>query len=222
VVTIPDPAALLPGPTLAGATRVLVVRHGETTWGAQGRFAGREDVPLTSRGRRQASLVAQRVKSLEPGIVLTSALQRCLLTAGEIGAAVGVPVQVEDALLDGQLGEWTGLHPDQIEQRWPAEFKIWRGDAAAAPPGGESFEDIKSRVSFLLVELVQLYPCQTVVLVTHAAITKMLLTTALSVPSSAAYRFRIDNASLSGFTVGQDGAVMVWAVNETGHLSHSG
>ena len=216
---IQDPAAVLPGPLPTGATRVLVVRHGETTWGADGRFAGREDVPLTSRGRRQASSVADRIKSLRPSLVLTSPLQRCRLTGEAIGSASGAPVRVHERLVDGLLGDWTGLRPTEIEQRWPAEFAVWRSDTAARPPGGESFDEIRDRVSPLIEEVARLYRGHTVVLVTHAATTKMILTSALAVPSDAAYRLRVDTASLSGFTVDEDGAVVVWAVNETGHLT---
>lgn len=216
---VPDPAAVLPGPLPTGATKVLVVRHGETTWGAEGRFAGREDVPLTSRGRRQASSVGDRLKVLRPSIVLTSPLQRCQLTAKAIGSACGAPVVVHADLLDGLLGEWTGLRPAEIESGWPEQFAIWRSDPDAPPPGGESFNQIRDRVTPLLTEVVRLYRGHTVVLVTHAAATKMILLSALDVPSEAAYRIRIDTASLSGFTVDDDGATVLWAMNETGHLT---
>ena len=214
-----DPAAVLPGALPSGATKVVVVRHGETTWGAEGRFAGREDVPLTSRGRRQASSVGDRVKVLRPAVVLTSPLQRCRLTANAIGGASGAPVVVHDALLDGALGEWTGLHPTDIEQRWPAEFAVWRSDPNAPPPGGESFNEIRARIDPLLTELVKSYRGHTVVLVTHAATSKMIVVSALDVASDAAYRLRIDTASLSGLTIAEDGSTVVWAVNETGHLT---
>ena len=216
---VADPAAVLPGALPSGATKVVVIRHGETTWGADGRFAGREDVPLTSRGRRQASSVGDRVKVLGPAIVLTSPLQRCRLTAKAIGGACGAPVLVDDALLDGALGEWTGLRPTEIEERWPAEFGVWRSDPDAPPPGGESFNEIRTRVAPLLTALVQRYRGRTVVLVTHAATSKMIVLSALDVPSDAAYRLRIDTASLSGFTIADDGSTVVWAVNETGHLT---
>ena len=216
---VPDPAAVLPGPLPTGATKVLVVRHGQTTWGADGRFAGREDVPLTSRGRRQASSVGERIKALRPSVVLTSPLQRCQLTANAIGGASGAPVVVHDDLLDGLLGEWTGLRPTEIENGWPEQFATWRSDPDAAPPGGESFNEIRVRVTPLLAEVVRLYRGHTVVLVTHAAATKMILVSALDVPTGAAYRIRIDTASLSGFTVDEDGSTVVWAMNETGHLT---
>jgi len=214
-----DPAAALPHPRDGEPTRFVLVRHGETTWGAQARFAGRRDVPLTAKGRRQAAAVAGRIARLAPVAVLTSPLQRCRNTAQAIAAEVGAPVVVDDRLLDGLLGEWTGLRAVEIEERWPVEFAAWRSDADAAPPGGESFTDVRQRVRPMLSEVLANYRGHTIVLVTHAAPSKMILATALGVDSTVAYRLRVDTASLSGFTVEADGAVMVWGINETGHLS---
>lgn len=214
----PDPVAGPPGPHPDGDTRIVVVRHGETTWGAAGRFTGRQDVPLTARGTAEAASVAERVARLTPALVLTSPLQRCRVTAEAIGAASGIPVLVSDGLIDGLLGDWTGFTAADIERRWPAEFARWRADPAAPPPGGESFDGIRARVAALLDDVVSKHPGHTVVLVTHAATTKMLLVVALRAPSEVAYRIRVDTASVSGLTVRPDGTSVVWAVNEVGHL----
>ena len=216
--TIQDPAAALPHPRDGEPTRFLVVRHGETTWGAEARFAGRQDVPLTQRGRRQASAVAARIRFLTPAVVLTSPMQRCRNTAQAIAAEVGAPVVIDERLIDGTLGDWTGLRAAEIEERWPVEFAAWRSDTDAAPPGGESFSEIRQRVRPMMSDALATYRGHTIVLVTHAAPSKMILATALNVDSTVAYRMRVDTASLSGFTVESDGAVMVWALNETGHL----
>lgn len=213
-----DPAAALPHPRDGEPTRFIVVRHGETTWGAQSRFAGRKDVSLTPRGRRQATAVAARIRLMAPVAVLTSPLQRCRNTAQAIAAEVGAPIIVDERLIDGLLGEWTGLRAAEIEATWPQEFAQWRSDPDAAPPGGESFTTIRQRVRPLMTDALTTYRGHTVVLVTHAAPSKMILTTALNVDADVAYRMRVDTASLSGFTVEADGAVMVWAINETGHL----
>ena len=217
----PDPAAALPAPRDGHPTRFLLVRHGETTYGAQGRFAGREDVPLTDRGRRQAAAVADRIGSLPPAVVLTSPLGRCRDTATAIATATAVPLVSDERLLDEGLGEWTGLRVAQIERDWPAEFAAWRRDPAGAPPGGESFTQVRDRVKPLMTEALQIYRGHTVVLVTHAAVAKMILTTALQVDPAVAYRLRVDTGSLSAFTVEEDGGIVVWAVNETGHLGPS-
>ena len=213
-----DPAAALPPPRDGEPTRFVVVRHGETTWGAQAKFAGRRDVPLTARGRRQATAVAGRIRRLAPVAVLTSPLQRCRNTAQAIAAEVGAPVIADDRLIDGLLGEWTGFRATEIEARWPQQFADWRSDPDAPPPGGESFNEIRRRVRPVMTDTLSTYRGHTVVLVTHAAPGKMILATALNVDSAVAYRIRVDTASLSGFTVEADGTVMVWAVNETGHL----
>ncbi len=124
-----DPAAALPHPRDGEPTRFVIVRHGETTWGAQARFAGRKDVSLTPRGRRQAAAVAGRIRDLAPVAVLTSPLQRCRNTAQAIAAEVGAPVLVDDRLIDGMLGDWTGF-PGRRD----------RGAMAAGvrPPGGRT------------------------------------------------------------------------------------
>jgi len=66
--------------------------------------------------------------------------------------------------------------------------------------------------------LLRSYRGHAVVLVTHAAVAKMILTTALQVDPAVAYRMRVDTGSLSAFSVDEDGGVVVWAINETGHL----
>jgi probable phosphoglycerate mutase len=163
--------------------------------------------------------VAARIRPLAPSIVLTSPLQRCRTTAEAIAGAARVRVVVEDRLNDGLLGEWTGFRAAEIAQRWPAEFAAWRSDPDAEPPGGESFTGIRERVRPVLNETVEAFRGHTVVLVTHAATSKMILATALNVESAMGYRVRVDTASLTGFTVEPDGTVLVWVVNDTGHLT---
>jgi probable phosphoglycerate mutase len=213
-----DPAAALPEPRDGHPTRFLVVRHGESTYGAQGRFTGREDVPLTDTGRGQAAAVAGRIGPLAPAVVLTSPLVRCRETAKAIAGRAGAPVVEDDRLLDERLGPWTGLRVDEIEAGWPAELAIWRRDPAAAPPDGESFVQVREQVRPLISESLLAYRGHTVVLVTHAAVAKMILVTALQVDPVVAYRLRVDTGSLSAFDVDAVGGVVVRTVNETAHL----
>jgi broad specificity phosphatase PhoE/ribonuclease HI len=218
----PDPAAEMPRPTVVARdgqpTRFLVIRHGETTYGVRGRFTGREDVDLTERGRRQATAVAERVRTFGPSVVLTSPLQRCRDTAAAIAAATGAAVTVDDRLLDEGLGDWTGLRVDEIERGWPAEFAVWRREPASAPPGGESFTQVRERVKPLMTESLTTHRGHTVALVTHGAVAKMILITALQVDPAVAYRLRVDTGSLSGFTVADDGSIVLWTLNDTVHL----
>lgn len=217
VEPVPDPAAA-PAPRDGHPTRFLVVRHGQSTFGAQGRFTGREDVPLTATGRAQAAAVARRIGPAGPVVVLTSPLVRCRDTATAVAGPAGVPVIEDHRLVDEGLGAWTGLREAEIEAGWPADFAIWRRDPAAAPPGGESFLQVRDRVRPVLTEALPTYRGHTVVLVTHAAVAKMILTTALQADPAVAYRLRVDTGSLSAFDVDATGGVVVRTVNETAHL----
>ncbi len=125
---------------------------------------------------------------------------------------------VVDALTDGILGDWAGLTPEEIGRRWPPEFAAWRSDVDAAPPGGESYAAVRRRAARVFTDAVRRHPGETLVLVTHAVVVKMMVVHALDVPSRAVYRLRVDPASLSMITVGERGEALVATVNEVGHL----
>jgi probable phosphoglycerate mutase len=213
-----DPAAGSPVPDEEGATRVVIVRHGETTFSEIGRFAGQNDVPLTSRGKDQAVAVAERLTVLRPTAVWTSPLERCRATAKPIGWRNRAAVTVADELTDGTLGEWAGLTPEEIAERWPEEFVAWRSDVDVAPPGGESYREVRKRAGAALRGVAEQHPGGTIVLVTHAVVAKMMLVEAMGVPSDTVYRLRVDPASVSMLSIHPDGSTLIWTVNEVGHL----
>ncbi len=127
---LPDPVAdppAAPPPRDGHPTRFLLVRHGQSTFGAQGRFTGREDVPLTETGRAQAAAVARRIAPAGPVVVLTSPLARCRDTAAAVAGPAGVPLIEDDRLLDERLGAWTGLTVDEIEAGGPPRSRAGAG-----------------------------------------------------------------------------------------------
>ncbi len=207
-----------------GVTSLLIVRHGETTWGVAGRFAGQVDVPLTERGQRQSRQVARRLSRLRPDVIVTSPLDRCRWTADAIAAAAGsrrgpsCEVLVDDRFVDQSLGEWTGKTEAEIGAQWPTAFAAWRSDVTAAPPGGESLADLRLRSAAAIAEIIADRVGQSIVLVSHAAIIRSLLTWALDCPVAVAYRLRIDTASVSGVLIKPENSLSVWTINETGHL----
>src|SRR5215813_8680553 len=95
-------------------TRLVVIRHGQSTWNAIGRWQGHADAPLTDLGRTQA---ARAVASLPPvEVIWASDLERARATAAVIGEALGLDVQVDVRLRERNAGEWTGLTRAEIEQ----------------------------------------------------------------------------------------------------------
>ena len=158
--TEPDPAAALPAPRDGHPTRFLVVRHGETTWGAQARFAGRQDVPLTDawaaaggRGGRPDRVAGARGGADLP----VGALPGHGARRSRAGARVRLVE--DDRLLDGVLGEWTGLADGRDRgATGRRSSRHWRSDPDAAPPGGESFTEVRDRVRPLMTELLRSLP----------------------------------------------------------------
>ena len=171
----PDPSgagARLLIPAGLDAT-VVLVRHGESTYVAEGRFQGQADPPLSELGRQQARLVAARlsrpaeVPALPlpdgpPLEVVHSPLARAADTARSIAAAwadagtlgASVARHPDAGFLEIGQGEWEGRPSAEIAERWADELAAWRRDPVANwAPGGESVRDVDRRVRPALATL---------------------------------------------------------------------
>jgi probable phosphoglycerate mutase len=151
-------------PARLGATLVLV-RHGQSTFVAEGRFQGRLDPPLSATGERQAALAAAWLGQRDgpPGLGLSSppreivssplvrAARSAALIAGAFGAGsreVGPPVvRADSSLVEISQGEWEGLTHDEVAARWGERLAAWRRTPTRAwAPGGERLRDADRRV----------------------------------------------------------------------------
>ncbi|BCJ45131.1 bifunctional RNase H/acid phosphatase [Actinoplanes ianthinogenes] len=216
----PAPKSWAP-PELENATRLILVRHGATAMTAQGRYSGRGDVPLTDEGEAQAMAAAGRVAGLsrDVGAVLTSPLARCVRTAELIAAEVGgVPVTVLDDLIECDFGLWEGKTFAEVQEGWPREMTAWLESTSVAPPQGESFKAVAKRVRGALATIMQAYPGQTVVVVSHVSPIKLILRDALAAGDAFLHRLFLDAAGVSTMDVWPDGNIAVRSVNETAHL----
>ncbi|HEY0696966.1 MAG TPA: histidine phosphatase family protein, partial [Micromonospora sp.] len=203
------------------ATRLVLVRHGETERTAQRRYSGRADVPLSARGLEQARATAARVAALVPAAaaVVASPLSRCTATAEAIaGALGGRPVITEDNLIECDFGDWEGLTFAEVRERWPRELDAWLGSVAVAPPGGESFAKVTMRVRRATAGLLAAYPGQSVVVVSHVSPLKIMLRDALAAGDAFLHRLYLDPAGVSVLDTWPDGGIAVRSVNDTAHL----
>jgi probable phosphoglycerate mutase len=134
-------------------SRLLLVRHGQSEWNAQGRWQGQADPPLTDLGRQQARAAARAIGGVDA--VISSDLQRARETADVIADAIGVGPVIEDmGLRERDAGEWSGLTRDEIKERYPGYLPEDRHNAFAPartgsqrrPPGWESDEALLDRV----------------------------------------------------------------------------
>ena len=208
-------------PSLDNATRILLVRHGETALTAQGRYSGRGDVPLSEQGEAQAMAAGGRVAGIarEVTAVVTSPLSRCTRTAELIAAELGgVDVTVLPDLIECDFGEWEGLTFAEAQERWPEAMSAWLDSPRVAPPGGESFEAVAKRARSALGTVLLAYPSGVVVLVSHVSPIKLILRDALAAGDDFLHRLFLDAAGVSLMDVWPDGGIAVRSVNETAHL----
>ena len=204
-------------------TKLIVVRHGHVEGISPERFRGRVDITLTPEGRRQAEVTAHRIRTTwSPAAVFTSPLGRCRATAEAIATPLGLSPHLLDGLIDIDYGEWQGLTPDEVRSRWPKLIETWHGSPDwATIPGGETLQDVLLRVVSALRSVVDRHPKDTVVLVGHDSVNRVILLHALGLPLSR-YRWlgqhpcAINEIDFSG----EDWVVL--SMNETWHLSGSG
>ena len=217
----PGPKSSWAPPSLHDATRLILVRHGETAMTKQGRYSGRGDVPLSDEGQAQAMAAGGRVAGLSRDVaaVVTSPLARCVRTAEIIAAELGgVDVTVLDDLIECDFGEWEGLTFAEVQDRWPAEMDAWLDSTSVAPPGGESFTAVAARTRSATATVLRAYPGQVVVLVSHVSPIKLILRDALAAGDAFLHRLFLDAAGVSTLDLWPDGGIAVRSVNETAHL----
>lgn len=135
----------------AGRVSVLLLRHGQSEWNSVRRWQGRADSPLTRLGRRQAEQCADDVAASGHrfGGVWASSLRRAHETAEIIAARLDLgPVRADDRLVEADAGEWQGLTPDEIDERYPG----YRA-ADRRPPTFETFDDVVARTGAALADI---------------------------------------------------------------------
>ena len=204
------------------ATRLLLMRHGETENTARRRYSGRGDVPLSDRGAAQARAAASRLAGLAPSVaaVVSSPLSRATTTAAILADGLGgVPVVVDGDLVECDFGAWEGHTFAEVRAQWPGELDGWLASPAVAPPGGESFAAVTTRVRRAMAALLTAYPGETVVVVSHVSPLKIALRDALAAGDSFLHRLYLDPAGLSIMDTWPDGGVAVRTVNDTAHLA---
>jgi probable phosphoglycerate mutase len=201
------------------ATRLLLLRHGQTELSVQRRYSGRGNPQLTELGRQQADAAA-RYLAQRGGIsaVVSSPLQRCYDTAAMAAKALGLDLTVDDDLIETDFGAWEGLTFAEAAARDPELHRRWLRDTSTEPPGGESFDHVSQRVSRVRDRIVADYGGTTVLVVSHVTPIKMLLRQALDAGPGILYRLHLDLASLSIAEFYPDGASSVRLVNQTGYL----
>ena len=204
-------------------TRLLLLRHGQTPMSVDRRYSGRGNPELTELGLNQADSAATVLGArTDIDAIVASPLTRAQQTAAATAGRLGLPVTTVDGLIETDFGDWEGLTFGEAKQRYPEQHQAWLGKTSVAPPNGESFDAVRTRIEATRDQLLTEYAGKTVLVVTHVTPIKMLLQLALDVGPSLLYRLHLDLASLSIAEFYPDGGSSVRLVNDTSHLATLG
>src|SRR5688572_19979829 len=183
---------------MAEPARLYFLRHGQTTWNADGnRYAGASDVPLTELGIRQAKVGAERIRDLEFDAVFCSGLSRALETAKLALDGRDVPIVQDPRLNEMNYGDWEGKTHAEILAEPDNHWHDWAQDPDAWRPGttGELASELVARATAFLYDVMQ--PGHTVLAVAHHTTGRLLIAHTLEMPLANYRRLQLDNASLS-------------------------
>ena len=136
-------------------TAVLLLRHAQSVWNAERRWQGWADAPLSENGERQAAAAGEKLRDTGLVAAVASDLRRARRTADLISADLGLgPVRVDPGFRERDVGEWSGLSAEEMEERFPGQREAWRDGTIDRPPGGESTPELLERVDAAFARLV--------------------------------------------------------------------
>ncbi|HWB61557.1 MAG TPA: histidine phosphatase family protein [Chthoniobacteraceae bacterium] len=205
-------------------TRIFLVRHGATLLTAEDRFAGETNIPLSPEGREQAGRLSQRLATGKIAAVYASPMDRTMETARILAHPHALDVQQREGLREISHGHWEGLTRQEVGERFPGEAAEWDLDPYTfAPPGGESGLAVTARALPVLLEIVRAHPDECVLLVSHKATIRLLLSSLLGFDPRR-YRDNLDQspAALNIVDFKGPARARLTLFNDTSHYAEAG
>lgn len=163
-------------------TTVVLVRHGQSRWNAEGRLQGQGGTGLSDLGRAQAAATAEYLCARYPGVTAAvgSDQQRAVETAAAWTEASGVPVRTDPRWREIDVGTWSGLTWAEVERRDPVTLHAWRAGNDVRRGGGETFAELRTRAWAALEDLRS--AAGTVVVFTHGGTIRLGVAAAIGLP----------------------------------------
>lgn len=176
---------------------LYLLRHGESEGNKDGKFRGRADFPLTERGKMQAEDASYFLEKIKIGRIYSSPLIRAFDTAEIIGRKKDISVKIDERFNNIFLGDWENRYKTEIRENFPVEWKIWVNDPENLNMKGmETLDAVRKRSVEAANEL-----CSNekdgVLIVTHRAVIKPLISGLLNINKPYFWRLQVDTASLS-------------------------
>lgn len=198
--------------------RLLLARHGVTTYNVEARIQGQQNIPLSPSGEQQAAALGIVLATVPLDAIYSSDLQRARQTAEAVARHQPCPVILWPALREIALGLFEGHTSAELVEEYPQELAAWRSDpVGTAPPGGETRRQLFQRAIAAYERVLAQHAHGSILWVTHGGIISMVLDYVLGIDIRHPGFFRRDNCAITELAA-QPGHVEVIRVNDTCHL----
>lgn len=202
--------------------RLVLVRHAETAWNVEGRHQGRGcDIGLSEAGQAQARALADRLAGMAWTRVAASPLKRARETADLLLGGADFRLILDPDLEEISHGAWEGLLASEVRQRWPEVQRDWRERPDQVRlPGGETLAEVQARAWAALERLTQgLGGEDTLLVVTHDGVNRVLLCRVLGLPLARVWAFRQAPTALNLLEGPDLGTLAVLRLNDSAHVA---
>lgn len=179
-------------------TRLLLLRHGEVEERYHRVFGGRIDMDLSPRGHEQAAALAAHLRRRTIDVIYASPMRRAQQTLAPLASHCPKPATSVPGFREVDFGDWTGLTWEQVHGRYQVSAFEWLDLIyRAAMPNAETGVTFRERVEPPLREIVERHAGETVAIVCHGGVIRMMLSILLDLPLPKLASFEIDYASLT-------------------------
>jgi probable phosphoglycerate mutase len=212
-------------------TRVIIVRHGQSSYNAQKKIQGRSDESvLTEKGRVDAETVGATLSKLNIDVLYSSPLQRAKTTAQIIQSTFENPpvLQVTDKLMEIDLPLWENLLKSEVEKKYPEDYRCWKErphEFKMILGQKEHFPvlSLYEQAQQFWQKILTQHQGQTVLIVAHNGINRCLLLSALGMPSSRYHSIQQSNCCINvlNFSGNWGESVQLESLNQISHLENS-
>lgn len=203
---------------LEQATRLILIRHGETAWNRATRIQGHTDIPLSPLGLAQAERLAEALADEPLAAIYSSDLSRARQTAEALARVQDLPVRLDAGLRERAFGRFEGLSWDEIAQGYPEESARWRRREPDFPVGGgESLTVFSVRCLTAARRAAAAHPGESIAVVAHGGVLDCLYRAATRVALEAPRSWQLGNATINRLLATVEGFTLVgW--NDDRHL----
>lgn len=216
-------------------TRVIIVRHGQSTYNTEKRIQGRSDASqLTQKGRDDASKVAKALSNISFNAIYSSPLQRAKLTADIIcsDSSQSTALQTSDKLMEIDLPVWVGMTTTEVKEKFPSEYTAWHSCPdkfmMLVPTPEGTFEhfpvlSLYEQAKQFWEEILRRHKGETILIIGHNGINRALISTALSISPARYHSLQQSNCGISvlNFSGGLGENVQLESMNQTQHMDET-